>query len=394
MGRVNPRLARALADGSNAGLHWLLDQGVRWEATGTCSEVDGEIRFADPGYILSPVGGGLGLLAHWQQLRQQLGIELWYESEVRGLLGTDRHVEGVRVGTRDDDVEVRAASTILCSGGFQASPDKRARYLGHNADLMKVQGSPYDTGEVLMLAIELGAAPAGQWSGADAASLDGTLPDVLSSHNAWRRGYQHGISVNMHGQRFFDEAQGETETRDTPWEIVGQPGAVAFQIFDEQARPFLADEYRLGAPLLESTTLAGLAEKLHLDPAALERTVREYNAAIRDDVAFDPLRPDGRSTVGLVPRKSNWARRIESPPFLGCPVMAGITFTFGGLEVNTHAQVMSARSWPIEGLYASGDLVGLFYHRHHLSASGQMRNVVFSRLASAHAVQHTVVGGV
>jgi tricarballylate dehydrogenase len=393
MGRVNPRLARTLAEESNAGLHWLLDQGVRWEATGTCFEVDGEIHFADPGYVLSPVGGGPGLLGHWQRLRQQLGIELQYESEVRALLGSDRRVEGVRVSTPDSDVEVRAASTILCSGGFQASPEKRARYLGHNADLMKVQGSPYDTGEVLMMAIELGAAPAGQWSGADAASLDGTLPDVESSHNAWRRGYQHGITVNIHGLRFLDEAQGETETRDTPWEIVGQPGAVAFQIFDQQARPFLADEYQLGAPLLESATLEGLAEMLHVDSVSLVRTVREYNAAILDDVAFDPSQPDGRATAGLVPRKSSWARRIDTPPFLGCPVMAGITFTFGGLEVTTHAQVMSARGWPIDGLYASGDLVGLFYHRHHLSASGQMRNVVFSRLAGSHAAQHTVVGG-
>ena len=394
MGRVNPRLAQTLADGSNAGLHWLLDQGVRWEATGTCSEANGEIHFVDPGYVLSPVGGGLGLLGHWQRLRQQLGIELRYESEVRALLGTDRRVEAVRVGGPEVDYEVRAASVILCSGGFQASPEKRARYLGHNADLMKVQGSPYDTGEVLMMAVGLGAAPAGQWSGADAASLDGTLPDEESSHNAWRRGYQHGITVNIHGQRFFDEAQGETETRDTPWEIVAQPGGVAFQIFDQKARPFLADEYQRGAALLTSASLDGLAEQLNLNAAALQRTVQEYNAAVRDDVAFDSSRPDGRSTLGLVPRKSNWARRIDSPPFLACPVMAGITFTFGGLEVNAHAQVISARGWPIQGLYASGDLVGLFYHRHHLSASGQMRNVVFSRLASAHAVPHTVVGGV
>lgn len=394
MGRVNLRLAHTLADESNPSLHWLLEQGVRWEATGTSAEVDGEIHFADPGYILSPLGGGLGLLEHWQGLRQRLGIELRYASPVRGLLGSDRRVEGVRVGGPDADYEVRATSVILCSGGFQASAEKRARYLGHNADLMKVQGSPYDTGEVLMMAIDLGAAPAGQWSGADAASLDGSLPDDESSHKAWRRGYQHGITVNVHARRFFDESQGETPTRDTPWEIVAQPGGVVFQIFDAKGSSLLVDEYRLGAPLLESPTLDGLAEQLHLDAAALARTVREYNAAVCETIEFDPSRPDGRCTVGLVPRKSNWARSIETPPFYGCPVTAGITFSFGGLEVNTHAQVMSVRGQPIDGLYASGDIVGLYYHHHHLSASGQMRNVVFGRLAAAHAVQHTVPGGV
>jgi tricarballylate dehydrogenase len=385
-GRVNGDLARTLVNASNDCLHWLVEQGIKWQASGTTREVNGAIHFVDPGYVLSPVGGGMGQLLHWRELARRLGVEIRFRSQVRALHGTDRCIEGVQVASDDEDFEVAANVVILCSGGFQASPEKRARYLGRNADLMKVQGSRYDTGEVLMMAIDLGAATAGQWNGADAGSIDGSLPDLESSHAAWRRGYMHGITVNLHAERFFDESKGETKTRDTPFEVLAQPGGVAFQIFDQKARTLLGPDYELGAPLIESDTIAGLAQKLNLDTAALERTVNEFNAAITDDVEYDASRPDGRSTLGIVPRKSNWARRIDVPPFMGCPVTAGITFTFGGLQVNSHAQVMNSRGRPIEGLYASGDVVGLFYHHHHLAASGQTRNVVFSRLATAHAL--------
>ena len=45
------------------------------------------------------------------------------------------------------------------------------------------------------------------------------------------------------------------------------------------------------------------------------KTVREYNAAVKRDVPFDPNVKDGRGTVGLAIDKSNWANTIEKPPF-------------------------------------------------------------------------------
>ena len=50
-----------------------------------------------------------------------------------------------------------------------------------------------------------------------------------------------------------------------------------------------------------------------IDGKALAATVEEYNRAVRRDVAFDPGRKDGRSTVGLAVPKSNWAETIEAP---------------------------------------------------------------------------------
>ena len=100
----------------------------------------------------------------------------------------------------------------------------------------------------------------------------------------------------------------------------------------------------------------------------------------RTTVPFDPTRQDGKATNGLAVPKSNWAIRIDEPPFRAYPVTCGITFTFGGVEVNRNAQVMSTIDQPIKGLFASGDIVGLFFHNYP-SFTGQTRNAVFGRLA-------------
>jgi len=106
---------------------------------------------------------------------------------------------------------------------------------------------------------------------------------------------------------------------------------------------------------------------------------------VSDDPQFDPRRPDGKAARGLAIPKSNWATRIDEPPFRAYPVTGGITFTFGGLEINTNAQVMSTLDQPIKGLFASGDIVGLFFHNYP-SFTGQTRNAVFGRLAGKAAV--------
>ena len=92
------------------------------------------------------------------------------------------------------------------------------------------------------------------------------------------------------------------------------------------------------------------------------KTIAEYNAAVTQDVPFNPNIKDGRRTVGLAIAKSNWANTIDTPPFEGYAVTCGITFTFGGVRINTDGEVLNTDYQPIRGLYAAGELVGgLFY---------------------------------
>ena len=110
------------------------------------------------------------------------------------------------------------------------------------------------------------------------------------------------------------------------------------------------------------------------------RTVEEFNAACREDIPFMAGELDGKGTVGITPKKSNWAMPIAKGPFRAYPITGGVTFSFGGIQVDTQARVVNTCNEPIRGLFASGDIVGLFFHNYP-SCTGQTRNAVFSHLA-------------
>jgi tricarballylate dehydrogenase len=173
----------------------------------------------------------------------------------------------------------------------------RARYLGPNADLMKVRGSRHDTGEVLMMALSLGAKAAGHWQGAHATPIDATFPDVETSNKANRYGYTFGITVNSLGQRFFDEGEAHhayTYTK-TGWSVLSQPGALAYQIYDQKSLPLLNKRYAEFSHPIEAPTIAELAARIGIEPAVLTHTVDEFNNAVLEDIPskiFRSMPPD------------------------------------------------------------------------------------------------------
>jgi tricarballylate dehydrogenase len=382
-GRIDKELAAKIVNDSNAALHWLLELGHEWEPM-TLVVIDG-ISYFGPGHNIRSKGGGIQKLARWLKIAEKLGIELRYNSPVTALLGNHRKMEGVRVCGPEGDYDLLAKAVILCSGGFQASAEKRAKYLGKNADLMKVRGSRHDTGEVLEMAIQLGAQPSGQWQGAHASPISLTAPDVECSDNYNHYSYPLGITVNAYGLRFFDEGEAESTYTyaKTGWEMIAQPGGIGYQIFDQQTVPYLREIYQKFTPVV-ADTIEELAVRIGVEPKILENTIHEFNASVNREVEFKWPEKDGKGTSNLNIPKTNWAVPIEKPPFVAYPATGGITFTFGGLKVNTNAQVMNTYGQPIEGLYASGDILGLFYHNYP-SCTGQTRNAVFGRAAGKHA---------
>ena len=87
-----------------------------------------------------------------------------------------------------------------------------------------------------------------------------------------------------------------------------------------------------------------------VNPAAFLKTISAYNAAVTRDVKFDPNIKDGRRTVGLAIDKTNWANTMEKPPFEAYSVGCGITFTFGGLKIDTagHVMIVDPREKPAD----------------------------------------------
>jgi tricarballylate dehydrogenase len=145
--------------------------------------------------------------------------------------------------------------------------------------------------------------------------------------------------------------------------------------------PFLEGRYKTGTPIV-ADTLPALVAQLPVPRPVGQDTLDGYNAAVGPG-AFDPTVRDGLATRGLALPKSNWAQRLDTPPYTAYPVTGGITFTFGGVRVNERAQVLSTSFTPIPGLYACGEMVGGLFHTNYPGGTGLMSGAVFGRIAGA-----------
>jgi tricarballylate dehydrogenase len=249
------------------------------------------------------------------------------------------------------------------------------------------------------MALEIGASPNGHWSGCHAVGWDRNAPefgDLAVGDGYQKHSYPFGIMVNAAGKRFVDEG---ADFRNYTYAkygrvILAQPQQFAWQIFDSKVTHLLRDEYRIRqVTRVRAETLEALAAKLDdVDGATLLREIAAYNAAVRNDVAFDPTVRDGRCTEGLAVNKSNWANTLDAPPFEAYAVTCGITFTFGGLRIDKNARVQSVDGEPIRGLYAAGELVGGLFYFNYPGGTGLTSGAVFGRIAGTSAVQQAIGG--
>ena len=203
--------------------------------------------------------------------------------------------------------------------------------------------------------------------------------------------YPFGIIVNAEGKRFVDEGE---DFRNYTYAKLGrlileQPDQFAWQIYDQKVTHLLRDEYKLRTVTkVKANTLEELASKLEgVNPEKFLQTVKEYNQAVRLDIPFNPNIKDGRCTEGLAVDKSNWANPLDEGPFEAYAVTCGITFTFGGLKINTHTEVQDLISQSIPGLYAAGELVGGLFYFNYPGGAGLMAGSVFGKMAGENAAK-------
>jgi tricarballylate dehydrogenase len=242
------------------------------------------------------------------------------------------------------------------------------------------------------MALDIGAQPYGNWSGGHAVGWDRNAPefgDLSVGDNFQKHSYPWGIMINATGRRFVDEG---ADFRNYTYAkygrvILEQPGQFAWQIFDAKVAHLLRDEYRIRrVTKVTGDTLEDLIGKMEgVNQARALETISQYNAAVMTDVPFDPTVKDGRGTRGLAVPKSNWANTIDEGPFEAYQVGCGVTFTFGGLKIDTQGQVQDTEDRPIPGLYAAGELVGGLFWHNYPGGSGLTAGAVFGRLAGMSA---------
>jgi tricarballylate dehydrogenase len=201
--------------------------------------------------------------------------------------------------------------------------------------------------------------------------------------------YFLGVMLNANGNRFVDEGKNFRNYTYAQFgkSVLDQPGHFAWQVFDAKVDDLLYAEYRFhDAHFIEADTLDDLCAKMDgIDAQGAYATLNEYNDAVMVDVAFDPTSLDGKGTRGLVLAKSNWAQKIDTPPFKAYPVTGGITFTYGGLKVSDFGAVLRDDGTAIDGLFACGEIVGGVFFEGYPGGSGLTSGAVFGQLAGHHA---------
>ncbi len=388
-GQADPALTRVLVDRSQETVRWMRDLGVKWELSQIFGVREANRWRFPPGLVLQTDRAGLGLSDALFRAVHSRGIEVAYEVKAIQLaLEHDHRVTGVIVRRSSGIEEIDAGAVVLASGGFEANPEMRARYLGPGWDTVTVRGTKYNTGEMLAAAIEAGAQPYGHWSGCHATPVDATAPrvgDLRLTDKTNRLSYPYGLMVNIHGLRFVDE--GEDFSQYTYAKIgralLAQPQNRAWQVFDQQTVPLLEERYQTGSPV-QADSFEALADGMSVPHAALVETVRAFNAAVGPG-RFDPGTRDGKATRGLEPPKSNWSVPLERPPYVAYAITCGITFTYGGIRIDELARVLDTEDRIIPGLYATGELTGGFFFFNYPAGAGLMRGAVFGRIAGTEA---------
>jgi tricarballylate dehydrogenase len=371
-------------------------KGVRFTAAWgrQAFNIGGKFKFWG-GLTVEVVGGGPGLVDTLTAIARRDGIEIWYSARAVSLLHDDDGVHGVRLKREGKTVEARGKSVVLAGGGFQANAEWRTRYLGPGWELAKVRGTRFNTGDVIRMALDIGAAPVGNWSGCHAVAWERNAPeygDLAVGDQFQKHSYPWGVYLNARGKRFVDEG---ADFRNYTYAkygrvILEQPGQFAWQIFDAKVKGQLRDEYKIRQVTKRTAnTLQELVKQLDdVDAEAALKELQSYNKAVRTDIAFNPNVKDGRRTEGLAIPKSNWANALDTPPFEAYAVTCGITFTFGGLRINTDAQVISTDDAPIPGLFAAGELVGGIFYFNYPGGTGLTNGAVFGRIAGTKAARH------
>jgi tricarballylate dehydrogenase len=388
-------LANTLIFQSLPTMKWLRTRNIRFIlATGRQAfKVGDKLRFWG-GLVLESVGGGVGLVDMEIEQAEKEGIEIRYASKATRLL-TDRMgtITGIEVRGPDGPYEIEAAAIVMAAGGFQANTEMRCRYLGPDWELAKVRGTPYNTGEGIQMALDIGAQSFGHWSSSHTVQWDLCAPpfgDRKVGESFQKHSYPFGIIVNINGERFVDEGADFRNYTYAEYgrRVLKQPSRTAWQVFDKKCIPLMRDEYRIReVTKCKADTFEDLARQMDIDPDRFVKTMNEYNAAVQD-TEFNPTILDGKKTVGIDPPKSNWAQRLDEPPYEAYGVTAGITFTFGGLKTRNTTQVLDGENNPIPGLYACGELMGGLFYYNYPGGSGLMSGSVFGKIAGENATKY------
>jgi tricarballylate dehydrogenase len=372
-------LARHVIRASREAPAWMETYGVRWAGA-----FRGTINLDRTNWFF--LGGGKALLNVYYRALEQRNIPVWYETRATAIAedGDGFTVTMERGGTT---TTVRAAALVTASGGYESNYDWLESEWGTAARQFLIRGTATNDGAILKMLFDRGAQKRGNPKGFHSIAIDARSPRYDGGIVTRVDSIPHGIVVNRHARRFYDEGEMIWPKRYASWGklIAEQDGQIAYSIYDAKTRGNFVPAC---FPPVQAETIGELASLLELSPAALVAAVEEYNAHTVAGT-FDMSRLDGLGTRDLTPPKSNWARSIDKPPFYAYPVRPGITFTYLGVKVDADARVLGANAAPLAGIFAAGEIMaGNLLTGGYLAGFGMTIGTVMGRIAGREAARY------
>ena len=379
---AEPDFIATFADQAGPTIAWLKGFGLRFDFLPTQFLTRSQPR-------LLPVGGGLALVEALAARAEALGVAIHYETTAERLeRDEDGRVTGLIARSRQEGQLRLAGQVVLACGGFEGNAEMLARYIGPRAAFLRpiCKGANFNRGDGIRMALEAGAATAGDFGSYHAEPIDPrsgvSEPSVFV--------FPYGILVNKDGRRFTDEAPGTVDAHyeSVTRRIFEQRDGLAYVVLD--AKHQRVPNVRLEHPHRQ-------AADRRRQPGRARGEAGDPGGDAGDDGArpttppawpgdWKPLELDGLATRGLDPPKSNWALPLDAPPFHAYPIISANVFTFGGVKVDSDGRVLDGDGTPIEGLYAAGEIIGTYY-RTYTGATSVLKGLVFGRLAGGHAAR-------
>lgn len=318
---------------------------------------------------------GNALAARLARSALDRGVEIRTGCRVLGLIREEGRVMGVTAAGSDGPQRLEAVrGVVLAAGGFPSDPERRRALFPHTPTGAEhwTAAPPENTGDGQRIGEAVGAAFDADLAHPAAWAPVSRVPhgDGTAGHfpHLIERAKPGVIAVRRDGRRFTNEADSYHDfiadlLAATP---EGEP-AVCWLLCDHRFIRRWGLGYVKPAPLplwphlrsgylMRGATLAALAGSCGIDPAGLQETVAQYNAAVRAG-ATDAFGRGGTAynrVQGDADSADPCNAPIETGPFYAVEIVPGSLGTFAGLRTDARARALDGSGAVIPGLYAVG----------------------------------------
>ena len=377
-GRIDPGILRAFLNKSGDTIRWLEAKGLQFDLIRLYPDQNPPVQH-------NPKGHGARLIKVLTQQCKDLGVSFFLKSSAKKIIRREKsEVTGVVVEKAGAEIEIKARSMIIATGGFGGNLELLKKYCPLHYEGMPRSGLPLK-GDGLFMAAETGAATE------DFATMikEGPRFDLHRWPLMTFERDPSTIWVNKNGKRFIDEAAGY-HVFESVNAMLRQPDKVSYALLDATIRKKFEEKMPELNEALEkeskkdrvkiSDSWDGISEWIGADPRILKDTVAQYNAFCQQ--GYDEH----------FAKERRYLLPLTDPPFYAIQGLSVLLDTIGGIRINEHMEVLDSQNDPIPGLYAAGVVTSGWESETYcsiLSASAFGFAINSGRIAGENAFRYT-----